>query len=120
MVSESREAWPSRLSIVEYYTELINQVDIDTESVIMRLNQSSTFNESLNEKLDELNRLRVNLLKHIELVEKENLEKWEKSKKFCLYLKRDEISGYLIEKDTIGLLIIKDGFMPESQIEILK
>lgn len=116
-----------KLSIEKKFRNIINDIDVDTESISMKLTDKSIIHS--------INGQRDAMIKEIEKVIKFNLEIYEKNhatlhdyetkdenlfENYCVYFDTDLLSDGIVNNDRLGLLIIFDYYVPDSQITAIK
>lgn len=130
-----------KLWIVDYYSDLINKIDISTEKIIYRCRISSKIK-------DKLNSIRVRFIDEIKRVESCNLENYEnniewyssklknlnlkklnQSHDLILELKRELFKNYCFFIDArdlprntsylLGVLITTDWYVADKEVDIL-
>ncbi|CAF0817464.1 unnamed protein product [Brachionus calyciflorus] len=103
-----------KIAVVDYYSQQINQIDIDTENSLQKISDDSI--KSINRK-KRLNLRRNILIDEIKKCEKINLDKLEShaleldddsifQERFCYYYKRRQ-------NNIFGILLIFNFFIPE-------
>jgi hypothetical protein len=129
-----------RFEIVDYFDSVINQIDIDAESKIV-LHEKFTDENSFN-SIKQINSIRNKYLEKIKKIQgfnlnaydrdKENcdialdkLKKNEKTKryqilfrKFAFYLNSKSLE-HVFSRNTLGLLVVLDWFLAESDLNML-
>lgn len=115
-----------KLSIVDKFKSIINQIDIDAESLLLDLNgetSTSRVNEQRNKMITEIeNTIKSNLdyLDKNSIKDVFQLSKHDLFVKCCLYLDTNILNDYSYVKDRLGILIVSDYFMSHAQFEIFK
>lgn len=101
-----------RLEIQEKFSSLINNVDIDTEKILISMNDETL--------IDKLNKQRTEIIAEIEKAKLENLNNFDKNLShlnsdlkeadlfcvLCIYLCTDHLSDFILKRDRLGLLIV--------------
>lgn len=146
--------------INDYFNRVINTIEIDTQSVLLKKdfflkdgnsNENQIQEALFNDSLEEISSIKEQFIKECNSIREFNLEcllkntdasslqdklsklevdkskspldlqeiKNEIFKKYCFYLKRDNLFNYP-EYNKIGILIILDYYMPDLNVETLK
>ena len=116
-----------KLSIEDKFRNIINDIDVEAESLLMNLTDKSIINS--------INGQRDVMIKEIEKIIKLNLQSYENNlarlhnyetkdenlfENYCVYFDTDLLSAGIANNDRLGLLIIFDYFVPDSQITAIK
>lgn len=119
-----------KIRIVEEFDRKINQIDIDAETILM----SQSKNDSKN-SIETVNQTRKLLIEEIEKIKNSNLNHLNKLPassqdveienkdlfvKHCVFLDNTIAREFAANKDTLGILIVTDFFIPTSQANALK
>ena len=116
--------------IEDIFAEIINQVDIDAECILMRINQNGCPNHSIIE--EEINQSRRLLIDQIDEIKRTNSDNLKKTTcplerpfedllvKYCVYLESDTVRSFTFNKNRLGILLVTDFFISKSQAELLK
>lgn len=123
-----------KLEIDSDFNRDINDIDIDAETILFELRNRKLLEE---EKHDNVNSTRQNLIKHVQNIQSEvnraldgvqntldhenlgNLRS-KLSSKSCFYLSNDILNSFKVEKDTFGLLVETDFYLTSNQINFLR
>ena len=118
-----------KIRITEEFDEIINQIDIDAETLLFRINQNAEFKQPIEE---EINRSRKLLIDHINEIRNVNLDNLNKTTnplqqpfenlfvKHCVYLDRDTVRSFIFDKDRLGILLVSDFYINQLQDKKLK
>lgn len=120
-----------RINIVEEFKKVVNQVDIDAESILLKLidnNDSKHLMETINNTRDllisEIEKIRDLNLDYLSnnLTDSESLLKENETLflKHCVYLDSDTIRGFTFDKNRLGILLLTDFYINEAQADSLK
>lgn len=119
----------SRLWISEYFSELINKLDINTEALLMsdsiNLEMKNKINSIRYEYLSEITQTRNQVLcnldfgtKTVDRVEEFDHETLNKIfYKFCFLIDSDDLIELLDCKHKLGFLIISDFYFSQAEID---
>lgn len=134
----------SKFLITKYFELVINQIDIETESIILRLHSSNQNDENVQSESSEINRVRNELIQEINNVLKFNIDNYVKnsdnieqklvSKNLVdseasiheliainsFYISLESLDGYILDKNRLGLLVISDILIDKEQVDSLK
>lgn len=129
-----------KLIITKYFDKIINDIDIDTETLIYNSSLKHDINDDHVSYQNELNEIRTLFIKEIRAIQQANLRNYETNKdeidskisksnkndigtilyvKFCFYLKKEIIRCYS-DYNKLGILILIDLYYSDKQIEALK
>lgn len=122
----------NKLIIVNIFDETINQVDIDAETILIRINR----NDDIKQSIEEINQSRQLLINKIKEIKNANLDNFNKATytnehplevtkdnlfvKYCLYLNSDTVRSFTFNKDRLGILLVTDFYIDEMQAKKLE
>lgn len=122
-----------KLRIKEESSKIINQVDIDTETILLKIHQNPLLDNLNKEEIEaEINQSRKFLINQVNEIKNINLENHNKTTypseqqfedlcvKFCLYLDSDMVKSFTFNKQRLGILLTTDFYMSESQVNKLR
>lgn len=117
-----------RIFVHEYFKDLINEIDMEAESLLMNLNDE-LFIKNINDQ-------RASMIIEIKAISDLNLNGAEKLqstisdgdviavedlfKQYCFYLNMKVLTDFTIEKERLGLLVISDFYVSKDNIDQLK
>jgi len=135
LITDENKFYP-KLWIIEYFESLVQQVDIDTETLILE-------NELNEAEIQKLNSTREYYINEIVKTQAKNLSAYEKKsesyeaivsedqseetidkilkeifKHYCFLLNKDDLQG--VEQNTIGVLIFTRHFLNDSELNDFK
>lgn len=126
-----------RLLILEHFNQIINKIDIDTETVILKLNKQ-TNNKTSQHQISEVNTQRANLLDIINKAQERSLTKLNEKiaefnanllpvnnyeeilSEFFYYLEMDCLKDYRRNNYQIGILVETDFYLRDHDWSIFK
>lgn len=123
-----------KLLIVQYFDQVLNRIDIDTESILIKLNKEKSKNEQL---IDEMNTTRTRLIKEIKDIQEFNIQNCVDNQtinendninsfkprlftRYSFYLPIQSLKNFSIDRNRLGVLITTDFVVSDKQIEALK
>jgi hypothetical protein len=135
LITDENKFYP-KLWIIDYFESLVQQVDIDTETVILE-------NELNEAEIQKLNSTREYYINEIVKAQAKNMSAYEKRsekyeaivsedqseetidkilkeifKYYCFLLNKDDLQG--VEQNTIGVLIFTRHFLNDSELNDFK
>ena len=121
-----------KIRIIEEFNEVINQVDINAETILLRIHQNVVTRQLIEEEITKSRNL---LIDQINLIKKINLDNLKKTTytsenqfeeiqdnllKYCVYLDSETVRSFTFNEDRLGILLVTDFYISESQAKELK
>ena len=122
-----------KIKIAKEFDEIINQVDIDAETILLRIDNNSVIKQPINEKINKSRKL---IIDEINKIKNDNLDNLNKASyqignpddliqdnlfvKHSVYLDSETVRHFIFNKDRLGILLVTDFYISGSQSDKFK
>ena len=122
-----------KIRIVEKFNEIINQVDIDAETILLNINRNPDTKQPIEKEINQSRKFIIDRINEIKNICLDNFNKTSYSSekpfeviqndifaKDCVYLDSDTVRSFTFDKSRLGILLVTDFYICESQAKELK
>lgn len=122
-----------KLFIRDLFKEIVFEIDLDTEKILLELNNQHNVDFK---QIEIINQSRDRIINRIIQTKDENMKKIvnenyvtingdivnikDRLQKFCVYLTKSTIVGYLNTKKQNGILLVTDFYISNSDLKHLR